>query len=166
MRRRSRFTTCLRGFTLVELLVTVALVGIAASAVLPLASLMEQRAKETQLRHALRTIREALDNYKVAADSGLIAKTTGSSGYPASLQVLVTGVPRSASFGLNSPPVVFLRSIPRDPFYKDRQAPADQTWNTRAYGAPPGQFEPGADVYDISSKSDGVALDGTRLGDW
>ena len=155
-----------RGFTLIELLVTLALIGIAAAVVLPFGALVETRAKEAELRVALRTIREALDSYKTAADAGAIDRPTGSSGYPASLDVLATGVPRSAAMGFNATPMVFLRKVPRDPFFDDRAAPAAQTWNIRAYGAQPGDFGAGADVFDVSSKSSRQALDGTRLSDW
>jgi general secretion pathway protein G len=154
------------GFTLIELLVTLALVGIAASVALPLASVIETRAKETELRRSLRTIRQALDNYKTAADSGAIDKTTGTSGYPPSLEVLVSGVPRSAAMGFSATPMIFLRSIPRDPFYEDRQTPAAQTWNVRGYGSKPGDIGSASDVFDVSSKSEKTGLDGTKLSDW
>jgi general secretion pathway protein G len=154
------------GFTLVELLVTLALVGIAASVVLPLASVIETRAKESELRRSLRTIRQALDNYKMAADAGVIDKQTGSSGYPPSLDVLVSGVPRSAAMGFSATPMVFLRSVPRDPFAEVQDAPATQTWNIRSYGAKPGDFSAGKDVFDASSKSEKTGLDGTRYSDW
>jgi len=155
-----------RGFTLIELLVTVALIGIATAVVLPFGALMQTRAKEAELRVALRTIRQALDNYKAAADSGVIDKPTGSSGYPPSLDVLARGVPRSAAMGLSATPMVFLRRVPRDPFFPDRETPAAATWNVRSYGAPEGDMRPGADVFDVSSKSGAMALDGTKVSDW
>lgn len=155
-----------RGFSLIELLVTLALVGIAAAIALPLAAVTEQRAKEAELRVALRTIRHALDEYKVAADAGAIDKPTGSSGYPRSLDALVTGVPRSAALGLNATPMVFLRRLPRDPFFGDVSVPAAQTWRTRSYGSQPGDFSDGADVFDVASRSEKTALDGSRIGDW
>lgn len=155
-----------KGLTLVELLVTLALVGIAAAVVLPFGAMMETRAKEAELRVALRTIRKALDDYKAAADAGLIDKPTGSSGYPPNLDVLATGVPRSAATGLGSLPFVFLRQVPRNPFYPDRAAPAADSWNLRAYGAAAGDFRTGRDVFDISPRTDRAALDGTQLSDW
>jgi len=155
-----------RGFTIIELLVTLALIGIAAAVVLPFGALMQTRAKEAELRVALRTIRQALDSYKAAADAGVIDKPTGSSGYPPNLEVLTRGVPRSASLGMSATPVMFLRRIPRDPFYPDRDAPAAQTWNLRSYGAQEGDFRAGADVFDVSSKSSAQALDGSKVSDW
>jgi general secretion pathway protein G len=154
------------GFSLIELLVTLTLVGIAAAIALPLASVVEQRAKEAELRVALRTIRQALDQYKAAADAGAIDKPTGSSGYPRNLEVLVIGVPPSAALGANATPMMFLRRLPRDPFFEDASAPAAQTWRTRAYGAPPGDFSGGADVFDIASRSGRAALDGSQVADW
>jgi general secretion pathway protein G len=155
-----------RGFTLIELLVTLALIGIAAAAVLPFNALVETRAKEAELRVALRTIRQALDNYKAAADAGVIDKPTGSSGYPRNLDVLATGVPKSASMGFSATPMVFLRRVPRDPFFEERTTPATQTWNIRSYGAQPGEFGTGTDVFDVSSKSARTALDGSALTAW
>src|SRR5437868_6589488 len=99
----------LRGFTLIELMVTLALIGIAASVVLPLATVVETRAKEAELRRSLRTLRQALDDYKTASDAGVIDKSSGSSGYPPSLEILVTGVPKSAALGYSATPLVFLR---------------------------------------------------------
>lgn len=155
-----------RGFTLVELLVTLALVGIAAAIVLPLAQLTETRAKEAELRQALRTIRQALDSYKAAADAGVIDKATGSSGYPANLDLLVSGVPRSAALGFSPTPMVFLRGVPRDPFYSDKTSAGAVTWNLRSYGSAPGDFGGGVDVFDVSSKTDRLALDGSRYSEW
>src|ERR1700758_5604272 len=81
-----------RGFTLVELVVTLALVGILALAVVPFSQLIAQREKEQQLSAALREIRTALDAYKEASDTGLIEREADASGYPPSLTVLVDGV--------------------------------------------------------------------------
>jgi general secretion pathway protein G len=154
------------GFSLIELLVTLALVGIAAAIALPSAALVEQRAKEAELRVALRTIRRALDDYKAAADAGVIDKPTGSSGYPPSLEILTTGVPRSAAMGANPTPLVLLRRLPRDPFFEDSTVPAALTWRLRSYGSPVGEFVPGSDVFDVTSQSNKLAINGSRIADW
>lgn len=156
----------LLGFTLVEMLVTLALIGIAASVALPFGAMVETRAKEAELRASLRTIRQALDSYKAAADAGAIDKPTGTSGYPPNLDVLVKGVPRSAALGINTTPFVVLRKVPRDPFFFDKTADAAQTWNIRSYGAAPHDFAPGPDVFDVTSRSDRRALDSSLLSDW
>ena len=154
------------GFTLIELLVTLALIGIAATAVFPFRALIETRAKETELRVALRTIRQALDNYKAAADAGVIEKSPGCSGYPATLDILVTGAKRTDVLGSDRRPMMFLRQIPRDPFFDDRLLPADKTWNIRSYGAAPGDYSAGPDVFDVASKSSRLGLNSTRIADW
>lgn len=162
MKRRDKTV----GFTLIEMLVTLALIGVAAAVVYPIASLTTARAKESELRVALMTIRSAIDAYKAAADSGAIDKPTGGSGYPPSLDVLVTGVPKSSSMGVGSTPLVFLRRVPRDPFDTATDQPPASSWNLRAYGAGATDFRPGKDVFDVSSKSRRLALDGSRLSDW
>jgi len=155
-----------QGFTIVELLVTLALVGIAASVVLPLMALTQTRAKEVELKRSLRVIRQALDDYKRASDNGLIDKKTDESGYPPNLMVLVEGVQRSASFGYSATPYILLRSLPRDPFNDDKTLPAEQTWNIRSYGAKQGAYGGSKDVFDVASKSTLTALDGSKYSEW
>src|SRR5262245_12610929 len=120
-----------RGFTLIELVVTLALVGVVALTALPLYEVTATRMKEVELRGALRTIRVALDAYKASVDSGQITKNAIESGYPPTLEVLVNGVEIT-----NPPPgaptrIVFLRRIPSDPFAPDAAVPAAQQWATR-----------------------------------
>ena len=166
------------GFTLVELLVTLGLVGLLALVTLPLYEVTSTRIKEAELRDALRTIRGALDAYKAAVDAGLLAKETGASGYPPTLDILtepqdlankpVAGLAGSADADANAPPqrIVFLRELPRDPFFQDASVPAAQTWSTRAYGSRSDDPQPGADVYDIASMSTRVGLDGLPYNTW
>lgn len=160
-----------RGFTLIELVMTLALVGLVAMTAIPLHEVVVTRMKEAELRMALRTIRTALDAYKANVDDGTISKQTDESGYPPSLATLVHGVEvRSKEVALNGRSavrrIVFLRKVPRDPFHPDASAPADQTWETRAYGSPPDRPASGDDVFDVASKSARIALDGTPYRTW
>jgi general secretion pathway protein G len=160
------------GFTLIELVITLALVGLVSMVALPLYEVTSTRLKEAELRQALRTIRGGLDAYKAATDSGALAKVAGESGYPASLELLtqVLEMANKRDFGLNaneaSQRIVILRQLPRDPFFPDTQVPAAQTWNTRAYASRADDPQPGADVFDVSSKSTRVGLDGTAYAVW
>jgi general secretion pathway protein G len=161
-----------RGFTLVELLITLAIVGLLASVALPMYEVTSTRFKEAELRQALRTIRTGLDAYKAATDSGLLAKAAGESGFPPSLEVLTQPleIVIKRDFGLDATPasrrMVILRQLPRDPFYPDPLAPAAQTWDTRAYASRPDDPQPGDDVFDVSSKSRRLGLDGTAYSTW
>lgn len=154
------------GFTLIELLVSLAIVALLAVVALPLAQVVQARAKEAELRANLQIIRQALDAYKSASDAGVIDKPTGSSGYPASLELLADGVKRSAAFGFSAQPFVVLRKVPRDPFAEDPLVPNAMTWNTRSYNSKADTPQPGEDVFDVSSKSSKQALDGTPYKDW
>jgi len=151
---------------LIELVVTLALVGIVALAVLPFSELIVQRQKEQELRVALREIRTALDAYKEASDFGSIEKQADTSGYPPSLAALAAGVKdaKDPKGGL----LLFLRRVPRDPFFAgDPETPPEETWNVRPYGKAPGDFQQtGADVYDVSSTSARLGLNGIAYKDW
>ena len=83
-----------RGFTLIEMVVVVMIVGILASAAMPLAALHKRRSQEAELRQGLRTLRMALDEHKKAWEAGRIRKKVDDSGYPPNLEVLVQGVPQ------------------------------------------------------------------------
>jgi general secretion pathway protein G len=153
-----------RGFTLIELVITVAIVGLLATAAMPLAELTVKRGKEQELRAALREIRTAIDAYKRAADQGHIEQEADASGYPPSLDVLVTGVEDSAS--AEKKMMYFLRRLPRDPLFPDGSADPAQTWGLRSYASPPESPEAGDDVYDVYSMATGTALDGSAYHDW
>ncbi|MFL6566295.1 MAG: type II secretion system protein, partial [Burkholderiales bacterium] len=141
----------MKGFTLLELLITVAILALLASVALPLAEVTVQRGKEQELRRALREIREAIDAYKRAADDGGIDKPADKSGYPPSLAALVEGAvdkrdPKGAR-------IYFLRRVPAD-------ALAHEPWALRSYASPPDAPSSGEDVFDVHSKSDLSGLNG------
>lgn len=161
-RWRERAGVRVRGFTLIEMLVVVALVGTLAAAALPMVEHTVQRQREHELRRALRTLREAIDAYKRASDDGRIAKPDDASGYPPRLDALVQGV-RDAKAGDKQ--IYFLRSLPRDPFAPPDQ-PAVQHWATRSYASPPDAPRDGDDVFDVHSRSRGRAIDGTPYNQW
>ncbi len=151
------------GFTLIEMVVVLMIVGILASAAMPLLSLNKRRAQEAELRQNLRTLRAAIDAYHQAWEDGRIERKTDDSGYPPTLQHLVQGVPDVSSPQKRR--LYFLRSLPRDPFADPAVAPAD-TWALRSYASPPDAPAPGADVFDVRSRSEAVGLDGTPLKGW
>ncbi len=155
-----------RGFTLIEMVVTLAIVGVLASTALPLYEVTVTRQKEVELRAALRTIRTALDAYKAAADAGQIAKSPLESGFPPNLDVLVNGVDLANALPGAPSRIVFLRHLPSDPFASDPTESAARQWATRAYGSPPDDPQPGADVYDVASKSTRVGSNGVRYSEW
>jgi general secretion pathway protein G len=131
---------------------------------LPLNELTAQRAKEQDLRRALREIREAVDVYKQASDDGRIEKRVGESGYPKRLQDLVEGVedqkaPRKEK-------IYFLRRIPRDPFATDPVLTAPETWGKRSYASPPDDPKEGDDVFDVYSLAKGRGINGRPYREW
>jgi general secretion pathway protein G len=151
------------GFSLVEVVVTVAIVALLAGIAAPLTETVVRRGKEQDLKQALYQLRDAIDAYKVAADAGYIEKSADSSGYPESLEVLVEGVrdlrsPKGAK-------VYFLRRIPRDPF-ADPELPAAESWGLRSYDSPADDPEEGEDVFDVYSQVDGVGLNGIPYREW
>jgi len=143
------------GLTLVELIIVVTILAILAGAALPMAKFQVKRQKEKQLRYDLWEMRDAIDKYKDVADKGLIQTKADSNNYPPDLQTLVDGVE------IQTKKMRFLRSIPVDPMTKN----AD--WGLRS-----NQDEPdstsfgGQDVFDVYSKSDGTALDGSKYNTW
>ena len=153
------------GFTLIEMLVTVAIVALLASIVVPLAQVSVQRTKEQELRAALRHIRTALDAYKEAVGEGRVQSDIQQSGYPPSLQVLVDGVPDMTSPDAKRK-IYFLRSIPRDPFFRDPSQPNEATWGKRSYESSPDAPEEGDDVFDVYSLASGTGLNGIPYSDW
>lgn len=153
-----------KGFTLIEVVVTVALVALLASIALPMAEVSIRRTKEQELRVALRQVRLAIDAYKQAGDEGHIVRKVGESGYPKSLQILVEGVEDAKSPTRSK--IYFLRRIPRDPLNPDHDVPADQTWGKRSYASPPDAPKEGDDVFDVYSLTPGIGLNGIAYREW
>jgi general secretion pathway protein G len=153
----------MKGFTLIELVVTVAIIAVLASVALPLNELVAQRAQEQDLRRALRDLREAIDAYKQAADEGRVARRSGESGYPHRLEELVAGVEDQRNPRKDK--IYFLRRLPRDPFAAEDAAAAD-TWGKRSYASPPEDPRAGDDVFDVFSLSRATGLNGKPYREW
>jgi general secretion pathway protein G len=147
----------MKGFTLIELVITVAIVALLASVALPLAEVTVQRNKEKDLRVALREIRSAIDAYKRAADEGAIERKADESGYPPSLNVLVEGVTDKRK--TDGTKMYFLRRVPADPV-------SGEDWGLRSYASSPTEPSPGKDVFDVFSRSAERALNGSAYREW
>jgi general secretion pathway protein G len=143
------------GLTLVELIVTVAILSILASAAVPIARFQVKREKERILRYDLWQMRRAIDEYKDAADKHAFQTKVDSQNYPPDLQTLVDGV------DVQGKKVRFLRHIPIDPMT------GNDDWGLRSMQDDPDSDSwGGQNVFDVYSKSDGTALDGTKYSDW
>jgi len=146
------------GHTLVELIATVSIISILAMGVLPLARISVKRQKETELRHSLREMREAIDHYKDAADRGFIEVKLGTDGYPPDMETLVKGV---TQLNTTDKKLRFLRRIPID------SMTAKAEWGLRSsQDSPDSSSFGGQNIYDVYSKSGGVALDGSKYSEW
>jgi general secretion pathway protein G len=147
-----------RGFTLVELIAAITIILILTTVALPVARVQVRRTQEVELRRALREMRQAIDRYKDFADRGMVPTKADSFGYPPDLETLVKGVPLK---GAATAKYKFLRRIPVDPL-------TGQTdWGQRAMqDDPDSRSWGGGNVFDVYSKSQGTAMDGTRYADW
>jgi general secretion pathway protein G len=149
------------GLTLVELIVVVAIVAILAGVAAPIARYRVKRAQEAQLRYDLQTMRDAIDQYKRAAELGAFTTKINSFNYPPDLQTLVDGVECNSGTGGQTKQVKFLHEIPKDPM----TGQAD--WTIRSMADDPGSDSSGGDnVFDVHSKSDKTAIDGTKYNTW
>lgn len=153
-----------RGFTFIELMMTLAIMGVLVLVAVPMAQVAVQREKERELRGALLQIREALDAYKRASDQGRLVQRLGDSGYPKSLDDLVDGVPDQRSPTKRN--IYFLRALPRDPMAADMSLQPAETWALRSYVSPPDDPAEGEDVFDIRSKSSRQGLNGVPYAQW
>jgi general secretion pathway protein G len=150
------------GFTFIELVVSTAILAILASGAIPLARVSMKRTREAELHRALREMRAAIDKFKDAADQQIISPLdlqAGGDGYPKDLQQLVDGV--ALNNDASGKKMRFLRRIPFDPITGKAE------WQYRAYGDDPkSTVWGGGNVYDVKSKSEGTALDGSKYKDW
>jgi general secretion pathway protein G len=154
-----------RGFTLLELVIAVAILSILVVMAVPVVRLEMQRQKESELRHDLRVIRQAIDDYKHAGDEGRVARKADASGYPPRLETLLQGVIESKD-PKNSRVIYFLRRIPRDPFNTDASLAPAETWGKRSYSSPPDAPLEGDDVYDVYSLAEGTGINGVPYREW
>lgn len=153
------------GFTLIELVITVAIVGLLASVAFPMAEVAMQRSKEREFRDALQQIRNAIDAYKQAVDEGHIFADAQKSGYPTTLKLLSEGINDVKSPNKDQK-MYFLRRIPRDPFFDDPSRPPEETWGKRSYASPPDAPNEGEDVFDVYTLSTGTGLNGIPYRQW
>ncbi len=156
---RSRGAICARdreaGLTLVELIVTVAILGILASAAVPIARFKVQRDKERELRYDLWQMRDAIDKYKDACDKGAFQSKVDSQCYPPDLEQLVKGE------DVQGKKLKFLRRIPIDPMTGKNE------WGMHSMqDDPTSDSYGGQSVFDVYTKSTGTALDGTKYSEW
>lgn len=153
-----------RGFTFMEIVVSLAIIAVLTSICLPLAEVSVQRKKEEALRVSLRHIRDALDAYRRAFDDGKIKREAGDTGYPKTLLVLVDGIDDASS--ASGGKLYFLRRLERDPFFPDSGVPPEQSWGKRSYASPPNAPKEGKDVYDVYSVASGRGLNGIEYKEW
>ena len=164
MDRTRRFLALAGGFTLIELVITVAIVALLASVALPVSELVVQRTKEQELHRTLRQLRDAIDAYKQASDEGRIRKSVGDSGYPKKLEELAEGVEDQKSPKKDK--IYFLRRVPRDPLATDPTLSASSTWGKRSYASPPDDPREGDDVFDVFSIAPGKGINGQPYREW
>ncbi len=159
-----KFSKTLLGFSLIELIVSLAILGLLATLATPLIELTIKRQKEHELHSALQEIRGAIDAYKASSDEGKIERKADETGYPPNLQALYKGVPDVTD--IKKQKIYFLRRLPRDPFYPDNQAVSEDTWGKRSYASEYDKPEEGKDIYDVYSLSPYIGLNETAYSKW
>jgi general secretion pathway protein G len=153
-----------RGFTFIELMLTLALLAVMATVAMPMVQMAHQRRQEQQLAESLREIRQAIDAYRRAVDQGRITIKAGDSGFPPTLQTLVDGVVDERSATRQR--IFFLRRLPRDPLATDPEVSAEDTWAKRSHESPADDPREGKDVFDVYSRASGKGLNGIPYRQW
>lgn len=157
------------GFTLIEVLVVIAIVSILASAAMPLSRMTVKRAKEIELRNNLRTLRTAIDAFKKDCEGKKLSTVEGyckadQDNYPETLEQLTQPLKLA---GAADKVRKYLRRIPRDPMTEIESPGNTNNWGLRSYtDAPDSNQWGGGNVYDLYSKNEAVALDGTKYNTW
>ncbi len=154
----SRRLDSAKGMTLIELVITCAILIVLSTAALPVTRYVMVRKQEAELRYDLREMRDAIDRYKDLADKNQIQIKVGTEGYPPDLDTLVKGVQLA---GAPDRHIRFLRRIPIDPMTGKTE------WGMRSVqdDADSNSWG-GQDVFDVFTQSTGTALDGTKYSDW
>jgi general secretion pathway protein G len=152
------------GFSLIELLITLAIMAVLVVLVMPMAQIELQRSREQDLRRALWEIRHSIDEYKKASSEKIIPLKAGSSGYPESLDILVQGVPNQRD--PKHTKLFFLRRIPRDPMQINAALSDEHSWGLRSYASEANDPREGSDIYDVYSTSPKVGLNGIPYSKW
>ena len=152
-----------RGFTLIELVISLAILALIATMAMPMGEVIVQRNKEQELKNALREIRTSIDAYKQAYDDGHIVKKVEQTGYPPTLAILEDGVVDAKS--PDEKKIYFIRRVPRDPFAA-ADIPAKDTWQLRSYDSSATDPHSGDDVFDVYSQAQGNGLNGIPYRDW
>ena len=151
----ARFRRASGGFTLVEMIVAISILVILTGMAVPLVRVKVQRDREVELRRDLWEMRDAIDRYKDAADRGAFQIKAGTDGYPPDLDTLVNGV------DVGGKKVRFLRRIPIDPMSGKNE------WGERStQDDPDSESWGGQNLFDVYSKSQGTALDGSKYAEW
>jgi len=156
-----------RGVSLIELIVTMTILAILASVIMPLTEMTARRSRELELRRNLRVIRTAIDDFKKSYDKAVddkkIIPSLNKSGYPESLQQLVDGHDFGGLYPVKKK---FLRRIPVDPLNPVRSG-EEPKWGLRSYAdKPDSNMWGGEDVYDVYSLNEGTAIDGSKYKEW
>jgi general secretion pathway protein G len=152
------------GFSYIEIIISLAIMAIIASAASPYVHTLHQREKETELRRTLRDIRNAIDSYKKATDTGRIQKNIGDSGFPKVLNDLVRGIPDAKDPSTHK--IYFLRKIPVDPMFPGLIDNPELSWGKRSYDSNYDDPREGNDVFDIYSLSQEKGLNGVPYKMW